>query len=290
MTLYSDFDDPSAMKPDPAFNIDEAKRLYSDQWLDGSHVPGMSDEIGERVLILDDQGAPSLELLRFRQTLTTIPGFEVALRRRVERLRQFRHAAFSRTPAVEYLGRDHGLALLSSYTPGKRLSEVLAHAQDRALAASLIHQLAPALDALNDYGGGVGHGALTPSRIVISPEGQLIVVEHVLGSALERLHLTVEGMRLDLGIPVPAADGAQPQTDGTTDCFQLALIALSILLGRALNASDYSELEERTERGASKIGSRTRRADRRVTCVARASASTQRARISFVPRGDRGTP
>ena len=148
-------------------------------------------------------GTPTLELLRFRRTLTTIPGFEVALRRRVERLRHFRHPAFARTPAVEYLGQERSLALLSTYTAGRRLSEVLAHAQDPALAASLIHQLTPALDALNDYSEGVGHGALTASRIVIAPDGQLIIVEHVLGSAVERLHMTAAAIRRDLGIPVP---------------------------------------------------------------------------------------
>ena len=134
-----------------------------------------------RILILDDRGTPTLELLRFRRTLTTFPGFEVALRRRVERLRHFRHPSFARTPAVEYLGQERSLALLSNHTAGRRLSEVLAHAQDPALAASLIHQLTPALDALHDYGEGVGHGALTASRVVIAPEGQLIVVEHALG-------------------------------------------------------------------------------------------------------------
>ncbi len=192
---------------------------------DRRSVSGLIDQrsaIGS--LILGDLGTPTLELLRFRKTLTASPGFEVALRRRVERLRHFRHPAFARTPAVEYVGQDRCLALLSSYTPGRRLSEVLAHAQEPVLVASLIHQLTPALDALNDYSEGVGHGALTASRIVCAPDGSLIIVEHVLGSAVERLHLTTAAIRRDLGIPVPRMDTDYPRADDfQPNFFQLAL-------------------------------------------------------------------
>jgi hypothetical protein len=206
------------------------------------YVPGLVDRIGDRILILGESNTPTLELLRFRQTLTTSPGFEVALRRRVERLRHFRHAAVARTPTVEYFGPDRRLALLSSYTPGRRLSDVLARAQDHVLAASLLHQLTPALDALNDGGDGVGHGALTASRILVGPDGAPIIVEHVLGPALERLHLLAASIRGDLGIPVPGPDAGYPRFDGPTDCFQLALIVLSMLLGRSPASGEYRDL------------------------------------------------
>jgi hypothetical protein len=222
--------------------VDESRAFNPDLDLRERYAPGLADGIGDRVLILDDRHTPALELLRFHQTLTTSPGFEVALRRRVERLRHFRHTTFVRTPSVEYLGKDRCLALLSAHTPGRRLSEMLAHAQDPTLAASLIHQLTPALEALGNYSEGVGHGALTADRIVSTPDGQLIIVEHVLGSAVERLHLTTGEIRRDLGIPAPGPDTAYPRADGPTDCFQLALVAVAMLLGRRLKADDYSDL------------------------------------------------
>ena len=58
------------------------------------HSAGLSDELGDRLLIYDNSSAPTLELLRFRRTLTAMPGFEVALRRRVERLSHLRHPSF----------------------------------------------------------------------------------------------------------------------------------------------------------------------------------------------------
>lgn len=230
------------MEPGEAFTADDSRTDDPDLDLGARYAPGLVDEIGDRILILDERRTPTLELLRFRQTLTTFPGFEVTLRRRVERLRHFRHEAFAGTPAVEYLGQDRRLALLSKYTPGRRLSETLAHAQDPVLAISLIHQLTPALDALAGYSDGVGHGALTPSRILIGPEGQLVIVEHVLGPAVERLSLTAAVIRRNLGIPVPETETGVARPDGPTDCFQLALVALSMLLGRALRSDDYSDL------------------------------------------------
>jgi hypothetical protein len=212
----------------------------ADLGLVSRHVPSLSDEIGDRVLILDERGAPSLELLRFRRALTTFPGFEVALRRRTERLRQFDYPAFGATPAVEYLGEDRGLVLLSSYTPGRRLSEALADAQGPAFAASLIHQLTTALAVLHQYGDGIGHGALTARRIVVSPEGQLIIVEHVLAPALDRLQLSPARMHLELGIPQPETEtAARRGLDSRTDFFQLGLIAIALLLGRPLRSDEY---------------------------------------------------
>ena len=214
----------------------------ADNLLTNRHVPGRSDELGDRVVILDERGSPSLELLRFHRTLTIIPGFEVSLRRRLERLRQFKHPAFATTPAVEYLGEDRGLALLSTYTLGRRLSDLLDSARGGVFAAALIRQLTPALAAFHQYGDGIGHGALTPSRIVASPSGQLVIIEHALGSALERLQLTAGRMHEALGLPLPAAGAAaRPHIDARTDYFQLALVALSLLLGRPLTAGESRE-------------------------------------------------
>jgi hypothetical protein len=204
------------------------------------YAPGLSDELGDRLLMFDNSSAPSLELLRFRPSLIATPGFEVALRRRVERLRHFRHPAFANVRAVEYLGSGNGLALLSNHTPGKRLSEILHDARGPAFAAVLIQQLTPALASLQQYGEGGGHGALAASRIVVTPEGRLMIVEHVLGPALERLQLSADRLRGELGIALPPA-ASHYRLDSRTDYFQLGLIALSLLLGRRLGPNESRE-------------------------------------------------
>src|SRR5918995_174788 len=137
------------------------------------YAQGLSDGLGDRLLMFDNSSAPSLELLRFRPDLADLPGFEAALREQVRRLDQFRHPSFARVRAVQRLEPDDDLALISNCTPGKRLSEVLHEARGPAFAAALIRQLAPALVLLQQHDAGSTHGVLSPDRIVVSPEGRL---------------------------------------------------------------------------------------------------------------------
>src|SRR5262245_59943898 len=80
------------------------------------YTQGRSDGIGDRLLMSDDTGT-AMELLRFRPEVALTYGFERALRERVERLDRFRHPAFPRVHAVEYLEQRDGLALASTHTP-----------------------------------------------------------------------------------------------------------------------------------------------------------------------------
>src|SRR5215510_936069 len=82
----------------PTHRLDQQKPVSS--W----YTQGLSDEIGDRLLMFDNTGGPSLELLRFRSQLVACPGFENALRERVELLAQFRHPSFTKARAVESLG------------------------------------------------------------------------------------------------------------------------------------------------------------------------------------------
>ncbi|HEX2454971.1 MAG TPA: PEGA domain-containing protein [Vicinamibacterales bacterium] len=225
---------------------------------------GLSDGLGDRLLMFDNSSAPSLELLRFRPDLTARPGFEVALRERVRRLSYFRHDAFARVRAVEYLGDRDGLALISNFTPGKRLSEVLSEARGPWLAASLVRQLTPALAALHAQDRGIVHAALSADRIVVTPEGRLVIIEHVLGSALQRLELSADRFA-ELGILVPPSRGTSTtRLDSRTDFFQLALVALSLLLGRRVAAHEYPDsLGELLDQATSGPGGRTNVALRR---------------------------
>src|SRR6476620_9293957 len=205
------------------------------------YAQGLSDGVGDRLLMFDNSDAPSLELLRVRPELASAPGFEEALRERVRRLRGFRHPSFARVRSVENLEPDEGLAVVSNYTPGKRLSELLHQANGPRFAKALIRQLAPALALLQEQSAGPGHGALNLDRIVVTPEGRLTIVEYVLGAASETLGLNSSQLA-SLGIAVPASDGeTSAPLDASTDIYQLGLIALSVLLGRPLGAGEHPQ-------------------------------------------------
>jgi hypothetical protein len=224
-------------------NAQDAPASSPAQPLASWYAQGMSDGLGDRLLMFDNSEAPSLELLRFHQELAQAPGFESALREQVRRLARFQHPAFARVRSVQRLEPDDDLALISNVTDGKRLSEVLHRARGPAAAAALIRQLAPALAQFQQHGDGNAHGLLDPNRIVVSPEGRLTIVEHAVGPAIEALalrHFQLAGM----GIPLPPApEGSSARLDAATDWYQLGLVALSVLIGRPVTPADVPEID-----------------------------------------------
>ena len=188
----------------------------------------------------DPTSGDTLEVLCLRGELTAVPVFEFALRERVSRLADFRHAYYGRVRSVERLNdRRSTLALVSDWTPGLRLSEILADAARRGIALDinaalcLIRQLVPAVAMLHDSAGEVAHGAIGPERIVITPNARPVIVEHVMGSALERLRFSHERYWKELRIPLPRSAGL-PRFDHRADIMQIGVVALSLILGRPL--------------------------------------------------------
>jgi hypothetical protein len=210
------------------------------------YTHGVSDRLGDRLLMFDNTAAASLELLRFRPDLASAPGFERALRHSVARLATFRHPSFSQVRSVQYLDGDDGLALVSAQVPGKRLSTMF-HGPERrsgmhpAFATWLIRQLAPALAEFHGHAPGLAHGALTADRIVLTQDRRLVIVEHALGSALDEQHLSPEELWQDLGVIAGQRFEAAPRLDSRFDFAQLGLVALSVLLGRRITPQEYPD-------------------------------------------------
>jgi serine/threonine protein kinase len=210
------------------------------------YTQGHSDGLGDRLLMFDNTGAASLELLRFKPELAVSPGFEKALRDSVQRLSAFRHPAFSQARSVQCLEGQEGLALISTHIPGKRLSEIF-HRSERpggmhpAFATWLIRQLAPALAEFHAQGPSVAHGALSADRIVLTPDRRLVIVEHVLGTALDERGRSTDQLWRDLGIIAIPMFNRPPRLDSRGDITQLGLIALSTLLGRRVTPNEYPE-------------------------------------------------
>src|SRR5262245_15949212 len=206
------------------------------------YTESLCDAIGDRLFMFDNSGTPSLELLRFRSEFGAASGFEDALRERVAALRPFEHPAFSQVRAVERL--DSGdLVLVSTVTTGKRISEIFRSGPGRpgvhpAFAAWFIRESVSAIAALQQPLNALSHAALTPDRVILAPNGRLIIVEHVLGAALDRLQLTVRGLQ-DLGLAVPGDANNVATLDQQADVLQVAWITLSLLLGRRITPGEY---------------------------------------------------
>ena len=210
------------------------------------YTPGLVDGFGDRLLMFDNTETESLELLRFYPSLTGIAGFEDALHERVRQVGRIPDHAFPLIVAVERLDGDGALALVSTHTPGKRLSTFFDKPGPRrglnpAFVTGVVTQVIQALTVLQSKGDDVTHGALTPDRIVVTTGGRICVVEHVLGSALRQLNLSAAQLWREFGLVcAPAAAGAV-RLDARNDVFQLGVLALEMLLGRRLAPLDLKD-------------------------------------------------
>ena len=202
------------------------------------------DGLGERRGTTDAAGA-ALEALCLRRELAAVPSFEFALRERLTRLAGFRHAYYGRVRGVERSSEfDQALTITSDATPGIRLSALLdtAHEQrlpvDLDVALCLVRQLVPAVAILHETARDASHGAIGPERLVVTPTGRLVIVEYVLGSALEQLLFTRERYWTELRIALPRVAGL-PRFDHLADVTQVGVVALSLILGRTLRDDEY---------------------------------------------------
>jgi hypothetical protein len=203
------------------------------------------DGFGKRHHAVGPGGEP-LEVLEFAEHFTAVPSFEPALRDRVNALVGFQNTCFARVRSVQRLGQNGSrLVVVSDRVPGARLSTVLAVAKQQLLplevnaALCLIRQLVPAMAALHDKMPAVGHGALAPERIIITPNARLVVVDHMLGASVERLGYSHDRYWKELRIPLPPA--AQPTFDFRADVMQIGMVALALILGRPLDSDDYPD-------------------------------------------------
>jgi len=203
--------------------------------LEPSYTSGPSDALGDRVICFTVHGATSFELLRFKPDWADAPGFEQAIRSSVEAIGLL-DPSLAPVRAVERIEEMEGLTLVSMRQSGKRLSELMPRARGTAWALELVREIGPALTLL--HRAGHAHGALTPDRIVVSREGRLVVIEHVLGAGLGALALPAARLRSLCGIAVPEGVDV-PKIDQRLDVLQVGFIALSLIAGERLAPWDY---------------------------------------------------
>src|SRR5205085_6947657 len=125
------------------------------------------DGLGERRCTSDPTGNGTLEVLCLRDDLTSVPSFEFALRERVSRLANFRHASYARVRSVDRLNDPSStLAIVSDHATGVRLSDMLATVERKGLVLDvnaslcLLRNLIPSVAALQEHARDVAHGAL----------------------------------------------------------------------------------------------------------------------------------
>jgi hypothetical protein len=210
-------------------------------------APLFSDGVGDRVVASDAATGELLQILRLRPALTAVPSFEFALRERTARLANFRHAYYSRVRRIDRaMAPTPSLAVVSDHVEGIRLSEILRVAHDKHLqfdfsaALCLIRQLVPAVALLHENARDVAHGLIAPERLVVTPHARLLIVEHVLGAAVEQLHWSRERLWREFRAAVPPSAGV-PRFDHRADVVGIGVTALALVLGRPIGAEEFPQ-------------------------------------------------
>ena len=187
-----------------------------------------------------------LDVLVLRDTLASIPSFEFLIRERINRLAHVRSESFAQVLDVEHVPDGAKLAIVSKAVPGVRLSRMLAVAEQNLLpldidsALYLVQQLLGAMSELHGDAPDACHGTLAAERIVVTPDGNLVIVEHVLGAALGQIRHSPERYWKELRIALPMAVTA-PLLDRRADVAQVGMIALALILGRPITDDEYPE-------------------------------------------------
>lgn len=225
-----------------------------------TQVRGFANRLGERFIVPQPSGS-LLEHLQFRRDLSSAPFFEPAVKERLARLANFRHASYTRARRLRS-GDRGALILVSTHVPGRHLSEVL-HTAGRngfrpptAAVLWLTRQLLTSVALLHDYGPDVFHGAIGPERVILAGEGRVVLAEDVLGTAVEQavgpwgVHHLWRELRL-----ATLADFNLSGYGRRVDLLQVGLVSLAFFLGRPLTPAEFPEglpqaIDEATEAGA----------------------------------------
>ena len=212
-------------------------------------VAHLSEPAEERVIFRDGLGVRERretnagEVLEWFHLDPAFAGAEQPLRERVVRLAKLQHVKFARIFALEPASKGRGPILVSSHVAGTRLAEILEMAGhglltfDPGAGLQVTREVLGGLAVLHDSRN-VAHGALGPERVVLTATGRVVMVEHVLAHALDRLQRPRHQLWRDWRIPTPPAAGPV-RLDMQTDLAQAGLLALAALLGRPIEENEY---------------------------------------------------
>jgi hypothetical protein len=201
---------------------------------------GYEDGLGRRALAFDRESGGMLERLVLRPELSA---FEEALKERVAIIAGLEDERFAPPRGVER-DDDGRLTVVSEYLAGRRLSDIIDAAAEHGIVAGLdagiglLLELLPAVARLHDAG--LAHGALAPGRVMITPAGQIVLLDSIYAEPLERLKLTRKRLWGEFRLAFPPTAGL-PRFDKAADLGHASMVAATLIVGRALQDNDYPE-------------------------------------------------
>jgi len=201
------------------------------------------DGFGLRTKGIDAETGDEVDLLDLAPQLVEHSSFVATAGERVARFAAVRHASYVHLRRLDRPAADR-LQLVSDYTPGWRLSELLAESSasnipvDITVVIALLRQLLPAVALYGRHNREAAIGTLAVERLIVTPQTRLVIAEHAFGPALEKLNLGRDRLWRELRVAMPASAGL-PRANQRGDAHAIGVIALSLLLGRVLSDDEF---------------------------------------------------
>lgn len=199
------------------------------------------DGLGVRRLETDDRDGGTVEVLEVSPALAAEDGFEVAIRARAARLSDLGLEGLAHVRRVEREGA--ALRVVAEHVEGLRLPDLLQEAikgnipLPQPAALELAGRILRIVSALHTVPG-MSHGAITPSHVVITRAGGVVLTDAVFGPALEALQRNREQLWREFRLALPAS-ASLPRFDQRADVAQFGATVLAVALGRSLRAGEY---------------------------------------------------
>ncbi len=201
------------------------------------------DGFGTRTLSIDPDNGDAVEVLSFAATLAGVPAFAAATGERVARLARVRHTMYARVRKIDRPS-EGALLLYSDHVPGWRLSDVLTFVErersrlDISTVLALLRQLLPAVALFSRHQRDATIGTLGPERLILTPQGRLVVAEYVLAPGLEKVQYSRDRLWREFRVAMPPT-ASPSKVPPSADVVGIGVVALSLLLGRLLKDDEY---------------------------------------------------
>jgi len=200
----------------------------------------LDDGLGRRTI--QNDGRTQIEVLDLEPALAEEPIVEEAIRERASRHADLDTRSFAPVRRIERTA--HSLQIVSELPAGVRLSRLLEYleATGEVAAESAILELSSlvinVVASLHAWPGGLAHGAINPSHVLLTDDGRVMLTDGVFGAGLEVLECNREALWKEFRLAMPAA-ASVARFDQQADVTQMGALILALILQRPLRATDY---------------------------------------------------
>src|SRR5262245_20243159 len=205
--------------------------------------PVYQDGFGTRWLAVEAESGDTVEILSFAAPFAESPEFAAAVGERVARLARVRHTLYARVRRLDRPA-DNALLLFSDRVAGWRLADALAQIErdkqplDISAILTLLRQLIPAVALFSRHQRDASIGTISPERLILTPQGRLVVAEYVLAPGVQAMQWSREELWREIRVTLPH-EASRTRIPPSADDVGIGVTALSLVLGRVLKSDEF---------------------------------------------------